>query len=192
MDITALVEALRPGAAVALDSNAVFGKQLLSLADVVNQHNVAHPAARIGLMIPLVVHAEHLAQEVRRFGLSFDLKLPLEALRSKGFEDPASPHRLVAFEQKDADEYAQWLGTTFPRREDWNRAKRAQCAKMLGVQAPPSSGPCSATSDWLIAAQVRARGWILITQDRGVEFQAVDRKTTARQLQEAIVKLGAK
>ena len=182
MESADLREALRSGVTLAVDTNAVFGRRLLQLADQVNRLREPPTAFPVVLVIPALVHAEHLAQ-VRPKRADFSAEVAQAALISKGF-GADGPHRIAAFNASDAEAsaaiLARWTLT------DWPLAKQRRCAAMLGVPLPEKAGRCSATVDWFIAAQAEAQGWLLITDDGGPEFQGHTRRSTYNSLMRAL------
>jgi hypothetical protein len=184
VDAAELAVGLRGGAVVALDSNVVYGRRLLHLADAVNRLRDGPLRLSIQLVIPALVHAEHLAQERRRRP-DFDPAKVRAALTSKGF-GVDGPHHIVAFGEEDAEGYGAWSQGLFPTRAAWEEAKRRRCFEMLGLPPAASNPRCSATVDWFIAAQAEARGWWLVPDDAGPEFQELRRRCSLGTLMAAL------
>jgi predicted nucleic acid-binding protein len=62
----------------------------------------------------------------------------------------------------------------FPEDERWREAKRMACASALGLNDPPTTKRrCPATVDWYVAAHAVAKGWTIVTEDRGPEWQRI-------------------
>ncbi len=176
---------LQGAATVVLDSNAVWGAKLLGLADRVNLVNLGRPAeSRLTLCVPALVHAEHVAQERRRLGAAFRPAEPIQVLTRKNVT-------ILSFEADDAELSAAAIVGWFPSKEDWRLAKGQRVAQALGVPCPPSVPPVPATLDWYLAAQSAGRGWWMITDDRGHEFQHLSRRARVSTFRHALARLAA-
>lgn len=163
-----LARDLQNGATLALDSNALFGSKLLRLADLVNNLN-AESNLKVRLVIPALVHGEHLVQERERLGEGFRLEIAQQALESKGVD-------VFPYEQQDAEEYSRLLCGRFPSGEARHQARWDR----LGLSG--GSGRCPATTDWPIALQAESRGWICVTADKGLEFRGTERRANPDQV----------
>ncbi|MCA9663151.1 MAG: hypothetical protein KC486_32755 [Myxococcales bacterium] len=53
------------------------------------------------------------------------------------------------------------------------------------------SARCSATVDWLIGSQAARRGWVLVTDDKGPEFDDLPRVVGHGTLRAALTAMGA-
>lgn len=165
----------REGATLALDSNVVFGRGLLDLADLVNRLNESD-APELRLVIPALVHGEHLLQEQETRGGKFQLAKALMTLQQKNVA-------VVAYEQSDAEDFATWMHNQFPTPE---ARYGARWTRLLGPSAEPKTTKCPATTDWHIAGQARARRWVCVTDDGGGEFAGLERKCGSEQLRRVL------
>lgn len=172
------------GAALAFDTNALSGpRRLFMLCDLVNQLGKGPGALVLHLYAPVIAHEEmllHIRQELRRKGSRYDAGVISDTLNDKGIE-------VKDFDLEHAEGVAELLEQRFPTPDSWRTAKRERCIQCLGLtkeQADAAPGQrCSATVDWLIAGQALKAGWILVTGDKGPEFQGLDRKITLDQLE---------
>lgn len=172
-----MLQSLRTGATFALDSNAVWDTRLLGLADLINRVDSIGAGPPVRLVIPALVHGEHLVQE-REKRPQFDLRLPLQTLADKRVT-------VVSYEQHDAEHFSEWLHEQFPTRQQRHQGR---WLRLLGGEANLPDRPCPATNDWHISAQAVGRNWICVSDDTGPEFQGVDRKVNTTQLRAALEK----
>lgn len=149
---------------LAFDTNFLFAANsqtaLTDVAEKVNQANERlRPGSKRGpitVYLPALVHAER-AYQIRRSraarAQSFDLSYIRESLEDLGFE-------FVPFEQPDAEGAVEHLFALYPDDDSWHAAKK-------------SKGSTSATVDWYIAGQAAHRGWLVVTDDGGPEWQGL-------------------
>jgi len=81
--------------------------------------------------------------------------------------------------------------TRYPTRDEWLKAKIERCAKCLGIDKDEvnKNKSCSATIDWLIAGYAVAEKCLLITDDRGIEFEGISCKTKLETLEQGLHEL---
>ncbi|MGE0489895.1 MAG: hypothetical protein AB7S38_11885 [Vulcanimicrobiota bacterium] len=91
-----------------------------------------------------------------------------------------------SYDDSDAIAFSEMVCELFPEKGERHEARKKRCMDCLGVTEAPGGTSCPGTTDWHIAGQARGRKWILITDDRGEEFQGVARKATLAQLQEVL------
>lgn len=175
------------GAALAFDTNALFGERsLFGVCNSVAQYNErlaerALPPLR--LVVSAVAHAEKLFDLKQQFRDRFDAGVILRGLARKGLA-------VTAFETRHALETAARLGERCPDSAAWREAKRRRCLHCLGLDAatatPGSGKECGATVDWLVGGHARAEGAILVTDDKGPEFQGIVERVKLDVLEEAL------
>lgn len=186
--VDAVCGRLREGCSVVLDTNAVYMSGLIKIADSVNQLNAAQPEKRTTLLIPTLVAAEHFAQERRRWKTDYDLGRVMEVLKSKGFDAGDGFHKFLPFDYKHAEQFGESLASRYSTQEKWSSAKHASCQRCLAGAAAtsptagsssPTAGSrrCSATVDWFIGQQATALSALLITDDKGEEYDDISRAT---------------
>jgi hypothetical protein len=178
-DIVGFLEGASPGAkrpALAFDTNAIFGDHPdadpgVELIDTINRANELRGAApRIAMVIPAVVLHEKLRQMGQRYGARFDVTLPLRFLSAKNLvvKGFGAPHAIGI---------ATRLQRLYPKQGDWRAFKKRRCLECLGLPATTTTksdgSKCGATVDWLIVGHPAAKGYLLITDDAGPEFQGV-------------------
>jgi hypothetical protein len=89
--------------------------------------------------------------------------------------------RVEDFTESHAVGVATRLQRLYPTRGDWRAFKRRRCLECLGLPietATRDGHDCGAAVDWLIVGHTEAQGHLLITNDRGPEFQGVTRRTS--------------
>ncbi len=157
-----------------LDTNAVFGKKLVKLAEEINRWGTA--SDRVGalkLRVNPLVFVERNVRERRKHGDRFNPKTVLEFLASSGVEVPP-------FDLEMADRASATLVSWHPEKDDWTRAKWERVCELYGVKSDAKSVPTrqiSATVDWFIAGAVESDA-VLVTDDTGAEFKKVERRVT--------------
>lgn len=185
-----VIELLRREAlTIAFDTNEIFRNDrddpFIGLCDRINEINrlrrdgFALPP--IKKVLPAPVYAEKLHDLRQLYGARYDHRKILGFLTSKRVD-------VVGFEGRHAEHVAEILGRLYPDDGAWQRFKREQCARCLGVSLLSEvsrKGKCSATIDWLIAGHADAEGLLLVTQDSREEFQGVRLKTTLDTLSKA-------
>ncbi|OJT16990.1 hypothetical protein BO221_47070 [Archangium sp. Cb G35] len=136
--------------------------------------------------MPAVVHMEMLLdirQRLLQMGSPYDASVVDQGLRDKGLQ-------VVAFEKHHAERAAELIAGMFPDASAWREAKRLRYVRTLGLHDSEElrkvGKRCSATIDWLIAAQASQEGWVLVTDDQGVEFKAVEMKMRLGELEELL------
>jgi hypothetical protein len=184
------------GAVLAFDTNAVLGYKtednrkwavfgrFLDLCDDMNQIGAD---ARSPLNVEIVVPALVRMEGVRRLRVSlrereFDAESVKSGLRGRA--------RVVAFDEDSAIDASGTLHQWFDTDEKWQQVKRERCLEARDLTATNSSKACGlATIDWAIAAESEAKGWILVTEDGGLEFRHVSRKLTKQAVRDIVDKL---
>ncbi|OQY47382.1 MAG: hypothetical protein DRR08_28080 [Candidatus Parabeggiatoa sp. nov. 2] len=83
------------------------------------------------------------------------------------------------------------IGEQFLTNQEWYSFKRQSCINCLGVnianiQMPGSGKKCGATVDWLIAGYAYAESCLLVTDDKGEEFQGIEKKATLKVVEAAV------
>lgn len=173
MTPTELAQRLQQGATLALDTNIVLQPEPFAQACLATRE------LPVRLVVPTPVFTE-LAMDWLAEGQE---TVPLQALRDLGVT-------VVDFGLDDALATARWLHAQFRADLEWQRAKRTLTVRQLLATAYNANARCSATLDWLIAGHAHARGWILVTHDRGREFQALEQQVTGAQWLAALRSLG--
>jgi len=159
---------------LALDTSAFHGAQLFQLSDQINLWNEKF-GSKTQLLISSLVYTERQSQERRRRGSDFELGRVQLFLQSKRID-------IAPFTAEDSEGGSAWLAQRAPDQEAWQALKWDRLAGECKLD--PSSPPkhVSATIDWFIAAQVAARGWILVTRDKGQEFKDLPLQIHSSQL----------
>lgn len=188
-----LVQRLRQGSlTLAFDTNAVEGHAaFLTVCDAIALLNASRTVeARIRVVVYAVAHGEKLlhlrqqhSQRVAALG-EFDDEQVFLQLSDRGIE-------IHAFEEHHARAVASLQHSRYPTRQDWWAQKRTRYIHALGVQAhektiAASGKRCSATVDWLLAAQAEVDGHILVTEDTGPEFDCLAQRTRFKDLEHAL------
>lgn len=157
---------------IACDSSAVWGSQRGDGANFTSAwihlrkwRYVHLPEHETSFFVPAAVWAEKLVQSRHKHGPGFQVEKVSDFLKSAGGV-------VAEFTSKDGQAMAGWLAMLFPSDQEWQSAKRNRILRSQGAEA---KSDCPATVDWLIAGHAQARGWTLITNDSGVEFQDVRR-----------------
>lgn len=176
---------------LALDTNAMYlaKKRLLDLCNSVNRLNAGPNALNLRLCVPAVVHMEMLL-DIRHVllqkGSPYDAAVVDQGLRDKGLQ-------VMAFEKHHAERAAELLAGRFPDAPAWREAKRLRYVRSLGLndtdELRKTGKRCSATIDWLIAAQALQEQWVLVTDDQGAEFAGVEQKLRLAQLEQLLAEL---
>lgn len=154
----------RGTATIAFDTNAVFGSQVLELADLANAWG-ARTGTRVGLAVGVLPFIERQAKERRARGERFDPAVVEQSLKRKGVE-------IAVFDLHDAEAASEWLAGVAPTDAPWQALKLAR-TRRLAELPDDTLARLPATVDWFIAAHAAARGWLLVTADGGAEFAHV-------------------
>lgn len=170
---------------IAFDTNALESDRKFNT--VCNQINLINEKFKYQLqpIVPTLAYFEklyHLKQKYRNY---FDLIDILDGLKAKQVQ-------IMSFEPNHAEAVAKLLYTQFLTKEEWLKAKIRRCAKCLAIERDKPIGKntrCSATIDWLIAGYAVAENCLLITNDAGIEFENVNKKTTLEIFEQAIQEL---
>ncbi len=157
-----------------LDTNAVSFRKAFEIADAVSlwaTRTSRAGAVRLGLS-PLVF-AERNAHERRKHAAKFQPDRVWAFLESKAID-------VFSFDGPTADLVSETLVQWHPDDESWKAAKWSRIRELYGEEGDPKPRPSrqvSATVDWFIAASL-LKGWVLVTNDKGIEFSYVARKAT--------------
>jgi hypothetical protein len=167
-----------PEIVLAFDTNAIFGNRrgdpFLELCDSINQLNRIRQPRLIRKVISAPVYMEKL-HDLRQAFPSYEHERILQTLDVKGIEvTPVLRHH--------AEHIAEILGKQYPGSKAWRDFKRQRCLSCLRLpddlahKATGSGKRCGATVDWLVAGHADAEGHVLVTNDRGPEFDSIRRK----------------
>ncbi len=187
LDEGALVVRLSEGASVAFDTNVLHkAHTVFEVADAVKKANATLGAAgkpTIHVVIPALCWAELVLHQRHKFSGRYDETQLKDALI-------AGAMTVYDFTESDASSVAAYIAYAYPSKELWQNAKLdAMLACLAVTNAPGKKVP--ATVDWYIAGHAMARGWILVTEDKGVEFNGPLVRTTLKALEAALDTLGA-
>jgi hypothetical protein len=172
----------RGGAVLAFDTNVLrHHKRFLDLCDRVKLLNASPGNFALQVVVPAVAHGEHVLHIRHSKGPDFKSERIWIGLQDKGVE-------VRSFDGKDAESVAELIGTQFSDDAAWQAAKRKLAGRQLGLSdeqlETAKNRRVGATVDWLIAGQTAAnQPWILVTNDKGMEFQAVARKISLENLE---------
>ena len=179
---------------LAFDTNAVFShRRFLDVCDAILQWNDRQRSADpIKLVLCAVAYGEKLLDmrqehQSATFG-KFDEAKILRVLAQKKVD-------VCAFASEHAGKMSALLHRHYPSQATWQTAKRELYIQRLGAQAlreqiPGSGRTCSATVDWLIAAQAQMQSSVLVTDDQGEEFAQITDQTQMQELEAALAALG--
>ena len=166
---------------MAFDTNAVYGDRpgsdpFVGLCDTINRINLLRSSQpHISMVISAPVYVEKLHDMRQRYKERFNPDLPRGFLESKGI-------KIESFDLHHAEHLSEVIGEAYPTERDWFEYKRKRCLRCLNLQqehhenAKGSGKNCGATVDWLIAGHAHASSYLLVTNDRGPEFRAVEHK----------------
>lgn len=190
--IEAVEVLLKGGVTVSVDTNKANSTRLMKdLSDAISRLNEAWAISAAGVRVTLVVSAiafaELLLDHHQSSNSPFNFKLIDRFLASTGIG-------IEGFLDLDARHFAHRVWQLVGDDEAWQRAKINNCFAELRLSARKEEllhpkARCSATLDWLIASQAEGREWLLVTEDRGDEFQGVERITTFETLKAALDRL---
>lgn len=176
MTVEQVREALAAGVVVAFDTSALHGPRAMTLAGALMRWNHANEASVL-LVVSALCVAERNAQERRRRGEEFDPSVVTAFLETYQM-------RVEGFTEEDAGEAARWFATLAPTDDAWQELKVERFRDELGTRE--SLPRVSASVDWFIAAHAYARGWLLVTDDKGPEFRSLTRRCGVDVLMEAV------
>jgi hypothetical protein len=164
---------------LAFDTNAVFGNHandpFIQLCNAINRLNRIRDPRRIRKVIAAPVYMEKL-HDLRQGHRNYDHQKIEQFLEEKVVEVmPVLPSH--------AEHVATMLGEQYPGPDAWHAFKRHRCLSCVGLthradEAKDSGKHCGATIDWLVAGHADAEGHVLVTDDRGPEFESVQLKVT--------------
>jgi len=169
---------------IAFDTNALESdRRFNQLCNSINRINQKF-RFQLQLTIPTLAYFEKLYHLKQKHSDSYDFDLILKGLQGKQVQ-------IMSFEPIHAEGVVGLIHTQFSTREEWLAAKIKRCAKCLGINEKIVSGSkkCSATVDWLIAGYAIKENSLLITNDQGIEFKDVNKKTTLEIFEQAIQEL---
>ncbi len=189
-----LEEALRAGGiSLTMDTNVVSGggnhfRQYSKIVQGVKNLNakfeLEHPhRTPVKMRVSALVHVEVLFDLRQTHGSDFDASKASSGLANTGL--------LVRdFDLRAAETCARVLGGWFPTSGEWAAEKRARLVRAMGLEPkdpqPSRSRHFPATVDSFIAAQAEGDDDILITNDKGSEFDRVKRKVDVETLEKAL------
>ncbi len=168
---------------IAFDTNIVFHElRFLTLCDNINRINEAHHY-QLCLVVSAIVHTEKLFDLKQKYQERYDIEEVNRFLDRKRIS-------IVPYERCHAQAVAHLVGKQFPSNKEWRAFKRQSCINCLGIKdnhvpMPGSGKKCGATVDWLIAGYAIAEDCLLVTNDKGKEFQGI-KKTTFDELEAAV------
>jgi hypothetical protein len=164
-------------AVLSFDSSAIHFNELIRYANKVNLFNDQRKV-KTRLVLSALVHTERMAQERRRRQEAFDQGRIAQFLHGKGI----TVEPLTA---EDAVGCSSWLHAQASTEDGWTELKWSRIREEAGLR-DDAPGRVSATVDWFIAAHAAARGWILVTSDRGPEFRGITRKVAPERLERTL------
>jgi predicted nucleic acid-binding protein len=163
---------------LAFDTNAIFGNHandpFIQLCNAINRLNRIRDPRRIRKVIAAPVYMEKL-HDLRQGHRNYDHQKIEQFLEDKQID-------VMPFLEAHAEHVAGLLGELYPTPENWHEFKRQRCLSCLRLpddlahKAPGNGKHCGATIDWLVAGHADAEGHVLVTDDRGDEFERVQRK----------------
>jgi len=169
---------------IAFDTNVVRQiRRFLSLCDSINRINDARHCL-MRLVVSAIVHTETLFDLKQKYQEQYDINDINRVLNRKHIS-------IVPFEPHHAQAVAQLIGKQFPSNDEWYTFKRQDCINCLGINQanipiPGSGKKCGATVDWLIAGYAYAEECLLVTDDKGKEFDGINKKTTLKVIEAAV------
>jgi hypothetical protein len=175
------------GGGFAVDTNVVWARDgrpsrefSVDLLDALRAHN-SLKSAPVKVWVPALVLAERAYQSRRARSDYSDVVV-------NGFFDRpdfVSVLGVAPFDREVALAAASVLHSVYPDDDAWRVAKRTSLHLLVGegVQIPAK---LPGTVDWWIGAWSQASGWILITNETGLEFAWMTRRATLRQVLDAL------
>lgn len=176
-----------------LDTNVIWdSKRLTQLGNKVQELNRRLPkASGLSLLIPALCVGEKLLHLSRVKGTAYAPKQFFFML-----EDIPSI-KIVAFTATEAEQLVKILQPHYADERGWYDFKRDQYLRRLGIDveawadkndagSTPAGKHCSLTVDWFIRAQAEAPDHWLVTNDRGNEFKALERRIRFDELDKLI------
>lgn len=187
-----LVDFLRQGEGkLVFDTNALFAeRRFAKLCNIINALKESN-GYQLQIVVPALAHAEKLHDLRQDRGVDFVYEKVKDFLEEKKV-------KIMSFEQHHAEATAELFAKQFPDKTSWLAYKRKRCCECLSLTAPEcdqkidilsKNKKCSATIDWLIAGYAQAEHSILVTDDKGIEFKDVVRKTNLAKLEVALQQL---
>jgi len=169
---------------IAFDTNALESDR--KFASLCNHINLINEKFKYQLqaIVPALAYFEKLHHLKHQYKERFDLAGIFDGLKAKQVQ-------IMSFEPNHAEAVATLLYSQFSTKEAWQTAKIERCAKCLGISTDNTSKnkSCSATIDWLIAGYAVAESCLLITDDKGIEFKEISRKTNLEILEQGLCEL---
>ena len=169
---------------IAFDTNALESNDKFALlCNYINQINDEFKY-QLQAIVPALAYFEKLHHLKHQHKERFDLAGIFDGLKAKQVQ-------IMSFEPNHAEAVAALLYSQFLTKEAWQTAKIERCAKCLGIPTDNTSKnkSCSATIDWLIAGYAVAESCLLITDDKGIEFKEISRKTNLKILEQGLCEL---
>lgn len=169
---------------IAFDTNALESdRKFNELCNNINRINEKFKY-QLQPIVPALAYFEKLHHLKHSFKDRFDLTAILDGLKAKQVQ-------IMSFEPNHAEAVAKLLYAQFLTKEAWRAAKIERCAKCLGIDNDKitKNKSCSATIDWLIAGYAVAENCLLITDDGGIEFKNMNKKTTLEIFEQVIQEL---
>ncbi|MDM8568263.1 hypothetical protein QUF50_01845 [Thiotrichales bacterium HSG1] len=158
---------------ITVDTNILYEiKRFFKICNKINSMSKYN----IKMVISSLVHTEKMFDLKQAYGNKFDTDHIIKVLKDKKVV-------IEPFTEYHAESIAEWIGTQFPTNEEWQKYKRQECINCLGIKGqnydiPGTGKKCGARVDWLIAGYAYTEDYLLITDDKGKEFEKIKKKTT--------------
>ncbi len=170
---------------ITFDTNALHGDiRFFNICDKIDNIN-NKLKYDIKIVISSLAYTEKLFHLKRQHKEKYDISLINQVLEHKKVN-------IVPFEYRHAEAVAEWIGTQFPNKKKWQNKKRQESIECLGINEkscnidPDAGKKCGARIDWLIAGYAHTEDYLLITDDKGKEFEKVEKKTTLGILEQVL------
>lgn len=165
------------GARIAFDTNVLCHLRMLTrLCNALQRLNLRLESEHKQpneLIVCVLVHGEYLMDLKQHHKENFDHSVIVRGLQAKQLliQDFTPDHALAT---------GEYLGAKYSENKDWHQAKKRLYMERLGMhperdadKVRGSGATCSATIDWFIIGHARAEKCILVSNDRGVEFDGI-------------------
>lgn len=164
------------GGIIMLDTNANWGpaqwiREAARKIAILNESLSRLGKSEILLRVSALVYTEKLFDMHQEYKQIFNINVVHELFDYSGIE-------VLEFGQSDAERTAKMLGAAFGTSSKWHNAKRTRFFQHLGLpesEKPEITGKnLPGTIDWFIAGHAYGARILVVTNDQGNEWNAVE------------------